>query len=142
LIPRGDIIAVLKFLGESILEQNTGENGERGWFADQFILLLRQHLSQLQPQPEVILACLNFFCQHGFFVSPLLLKSDLVILWAKLLSLLLVLFSDLEEVWPSVAVLEIDKLEDVHKKVVKLDSEIKKIRKSEIKLMKKLHNLV
>jgi hypothetical protein len=140
LIPRDEIVAVLKFLGDSILEDT--RTGDRKWFADQFILLLRQHLGQLQRKPEVIMACLGFFCQHGFFVSPSLSKPDQVMLREKLFSLLSLLISDLEEVWASVVVLEIEKLEDVHKKVVKLDSEIKKIRKSGIKLMKKLRNLV
>jgi hypothetical protein len=141
LIPRDEIISVVKFLGDSILEENTGE-GERKWFADQFILLLRQHLNQLQPKAKVILACLHFFCRHGFFASASLSKSDQVILREKLFSLLSVLISDHDEVWASVAVLEIEKLENDHKKMVKLDSEIKRIRKSGIKLMKKLRIMV
>jgi hypothetical protein len=60
----------------------------------------------------------------------------------KLFSLLSVLISDHDEVWASVAVLEIEKLENDHKRMVKLDSEIKKIRKSGTKLMKKLRILV
>lgn len=60
----------------------------------------------------------------------------------KLFSLLSVLISDPDEVWASVAVLQIEKLEEDSKKVVKLDSQIKKIRKSGIKLMKKLRALV
>jgi hypothetical protein len=141
LIPREEIITVVKFLGDSILEDNTGE-GERKWFADQFILLLRQHLSHFQPQPKVILGCLQFFCRHGFFASVSLSKSDQLMLREKLFSLLSILISDHEEVWASVAVLEIEKLENDHKKMVKLDSEIKKIRKSGVKLMKKLRILV
>jgi hypothetical protein len=141
LIPRDGIVTVLKFLCNSILEKSTGE-GDRKWLADQFIVLLRQHLSLSEPQPEVILVCLNFFCRHGFFVSVSLSKSDQVKLRDKLFSLLSAIMSDPEEVWASVAVLEIEKLEDDHKKVVKLDSEIKKIRRSGIKLMKKLRTLV
>jgi hypothetical protein len=44
----------------------------------------------------------------------------------------------MSEVWPSLAVLEIEGLEAEHKKVMKLDSEIKKIRRKAIKRVKKL----
>ena len=60
----------------------------------------------------------------------------------KLFSLLALRFSDTTEVWASVAVLEIERLEEEHKKVMKLDSEIKKIRKTAIKRIKKLRSKV
>jgi len=52
------------------------------------------------------------------------------------------LISDTTDVWASYAVLQIEKLEENHKKVIKLDSEIKKIRKAGLKMMKKLRNMV
>jgi DNA polymerase phi len=141
LFPLGDISSIFTFLSDRLLQKKT-EEAERRWYADQFILLLRQQLSHLQQQPEIILACLNFFCRHGFFASAPLSKSDQSMLREKLFSLLSVLISNPEEVWASVAVLQIEKLEADNKKVIKLDSEIKKIRKSGIKLMKKLRALV
>ena len=51
--------------------------------------------------------------------------------------------ADTSEVWPSVVVLEIEKLEEAkNRKVIKLDSEIKKIRKTAIKRTKKLRSKV
>jgi len=61
----------------------------------------------------------------------------------KLFSFLALRISDPGEVWPSVVVLEIERLEeDKLKKVIKLDSEIKKIRKKAFKRMKKLRSKV
>jgi hypothetical protein len=141
LFPVGDISSIFTLLGDRLLEKKA-EEAERRWYADQFVLLLRQQLSQLQQTPETISGCLNFFCGHGFFVSASLSKSDQSMLREKLFSLLSVLISDPDEVWASVAVLQIEKLEEDSKKVVKLDSQIKKIRKGGIKLMKKLRALV
>jgi len=61
----------------------------------------------------------------------------------KLFSLLSLLISDSKDVWASFVVLYIESLEDQKmKKVIKLDSEIKKIRKQGIKMMKKLRSSV
>jgi hypothetical protein len=60
----------------------------------------------------------------------------------KLFSLLTLRIGDTSEVWPSLAVLEIEGLEAEHKKVMKLDSEIKKIRRKAIKRVKKLRSKV
>jgi hypothetical protein len=51
--------------------------------------------------------------------------------------------SDREEIWATRAVVMVEKLEDEGaKKVVKLDSEIKRIRKTGLKTMKKLRSQV
>lgn len=60
----------------------------------------------------------------------------------KLFSALSILIADTSDVWPTIAVLKIESFEDDHKKVVKLDSQIKKIRKEGLKSMKALRKLV
>ena len=71
-------------------------------------------------------------------------KAEQATLREKLFSLLAMVISDTEEVWATRAVGVIEKLEDNPgvKKVVKLDSEIKKIRKMGLKTMKKLRSQV
>lgn len=69
-------------------------------------------------------------------------KSDQSMLRDKLFSLLSMSITDTTEVWSTYAVLRIETLEENHKKTVKLDSEIKKIRKAGIKTMKKLRSMV
>jgi hypothetical protein len=75
-------------------------------------------------------------------VSDILSKSDQLMLREKLFSLLSILITDTRKVWSTYAVLQIEMLEKDHKKIVKLDSEIKKIRKAGIKIMKKLRSMV
>lgn len=60
----------------------------------------------------------------------------------KLFSLVSLMLSDSSEVWASVSVLQIATMEDSLTKVVRLDSEIKKIRKAGLKCMKKLRSKV
>jgi hypothetical protein len=97
----------------------------------------------LQQERSVIESCLRFFAVHGFFESEPLNKADQSMLREKLFSLLSLMISDSSEVWASVAVMQIAKLEDEKlKKVVKLDSAIKKIRKTGLKSMKKLRAMV
>jgi DNA polymerase phi len=115
---------------------------ERKWFADQIVIILRQHLSELQRQKFLFEECLCFFCKYGFFVGGSLSKLDQSMLREKLFSLLSMLIADTTEVWSTYAVLRIETLEEDHKKTVKLDSEIKKIRKAGIKTMKKLQSMV
>jgi len=112
---------------------------ERRWYADQMIHLLRQH-----PQAtEAFRGTLVSFSRYGFFTFSTLTKRDHEMLREKLFSFLALRISDPGEVWPSVVVLEIEKLEeDKLKKVIKLDSEIKKIRKKAFKRMKKLRSKV
>ena len=87
--------------------------------------------------------CLEFFCQHGFFASDVLSKAEQAMLREKLFSLLSLLISDQTRIWSTFAVLQIEKLEQVdRKKVVKLDREIKKVRKAGLKTVKKLRSKV
>jgi len=112
---------------------------ERRWYADQMIHLLRQH-----PQAtEAFRGTLVWFSRYGFFTFSTLTKNDHEMLRGKLFSLLALRIADTSEVWPSVVVLEIERLEEEkNRKVIKLDSEIKKIRKTALKRMKKLRSKV
>lgn len=103
------------------------------------ILLLRQH-----PQAtEAFQGTLVWFSRYGFFTFSTLTKNDHEMLRGGLFSLLALRIADTSEVWPSVVVLEIEKLEEAkNRKVIKLDSEIKKIRKTAIKRTKKLRSKV
>jgi hypothetical protein len=127
------------FLTQSFLSLG---DSEKKWSADQLIILLRLHFAVLPDQKSVIKRYIRFFCQCGFFTSESLKKPDQLILREKLFSLLSFLDSDSTDVWASYAVLQIEKLEEDHKKVNKLDSEIKKIRKAGLKAMKKLRSTV
>jgi DNA-directed RNA polymerase alpha subunit len=69
-------------------------------------------------------------------------KNDQSMLRDKLFSALSILTNDTSEVWSTVAVLKIEELEDKNKKVVKLDSQIKKIRNLGIKSLKSLRKKV
>lgn len=85
----------------------------------------------------------DFLCEFGFFITDKdLSKEDRAMLREKLFSALSILIRDKSEVWPTVAVLKIESLEEDHKKDVKLDSQIKKIRKATIKSLKSLRKLV
>ena len=138
LIPSDHTPQIITFLTTSILSPQSAE-GEKKWYADQILLLLRQPTRQ----SNTVLEGLEFFCRHGFFVSPTLTKPEQTVLREKLFSLLAVLIGDKEEIWATRAVLMVDKLEDEGgKKVIKLDSEIKRIRKTGLKTMKKLRSQV
>ena len=139
LIPPVKMESLVNFLWEGLL---TPQSSERKWFADQFVIVIRQHLNILQQQRAIIERCLHLFCQFGFFTSESLGKSDQLMLREKLFSLLSLLISDTTDVWASYAVLQIETLEENHKRVIKLDSEIKKMRKAGVKMMKKLRNKV
>lgn len=140
LIPSDHLSPLINFLEQSLL--NPGDS-ERKWYADHIVMLLRHHLTVIiQQQKAVAQRCLHFFCEYGFFANESLKKSDQALLREKLFSLLSLFISDSTEVWASYAVLQIGKLEEDHKKVIKLDSEIKKIRKTSLKIMKKLRSIV
>lgn len=139
LIPPAKMELLVNFLWEGLL---TPESSERKWFADQFVIVIRHHLNILQQQRAIIERCLHLFCQFGFFTNESLGKSDQLMLREKLFSLLSLLISDTTDVWASYAVLQIETLEENHKRVIKLDSEIKKMRKAGLKMMKKLRNKV
>lgn len=138
-IPPVKVESLVDVLWEGLL---TPGSSERKWFADQFVIVIRHHLSVLQQQRVIIERCLHHFCQFGFFISESLGNSDQLMLRERLFSLLSLLISDTTDVWASYAVLQIEMLEEIHKKVVKLDSEIKKIRKAGLKMMKKLRKMV
>ena len=131
--------SLVNVLWEGLL---TSESSERKWFAEQFAIVVRRYLNTIPKQRAIIERCLHLFCQFGFFTSESLGKPDQSMLREKLFSLLSLLISDAMDVWPSYTVLQIEKLQESHKKVIKLDSEIKKIRKSGLKMMKKLRNMV
>jgi DNA polymerase phi len=139
LIPSDQLNTLINFLLEKLLDPR---DSERKWFADQLVILLRHHLGVLQQQKAMVERCLQFFCQYGFFANQSLKKPDQSLLREKLFAILSLMVSDSTEVWASYAVLQVERLEDDHKKVIKLDSEIKKIRKSGIKRMKKLRSMV
>lgn len=139
LIPFNHIDTLIDFLMANFL--NSGDSKKK-WFADQFVVLLRHHLNARQGHKAVVQRCLQFFCKYGFFASESLKKSDQSMLREKLFSLLSLLISDSTEVWASYTMLQIETLEEDHKRVVKLDSEIKKIRKTAFKMMKKLRAMV
>jgi hypothetical protein len=130
------------FTEQSIIRGQT-ESKDKRWYADQQLIVLRQHLTTLLSEHK---ACINnyieFLCRSGFFTSENLAKEQQTMLREKLLSALSILLNDTSNVWPTTAVLEIDKLEESLKKVVKLDSQIKKIRKSGLKSMKSLRKKV
>jgi hypothetical protein len=139
LIPPAKMESLVNFLWEGLL---TPGSSERKWFADQFVILVRHYLNTLQQQRAIIERCLHLFCQFGFFTSKSLGKADQLMLRERLFSLLSLLISDTSDVWGSYSVLQIEMLEENHKKVIKLDSEIKKIRKAGLKTMKRLRNMV
>jgi DNA polymerase phi len=129
---------IITFLTNKIISPGETADVERRWYADQLSILLRQHM-----QSSLLFEkSLQFLCRYGFFIHSTLSKKDQEMLCEKLFSLLALRISDSSEVWPSLAVLEIEKLEKEHKKVIKLDSKIKKICKAGIKRMKKLRSNV
>jgi hypothetical protein len=139
IIPLVKVESLGDFLWEGLL---TPGSSERKWFADQFVIVIRHHLNLLQQQRVVIERCLHRFCQFGFFTNESLGNPDQLMLRERLFSLLSLLISDTTDVWASYAVLQIEMLEEDNKKVIKLDSEIKRIRKAGLKMMKKLRKMV
>jgi hypothetical protein len=139
LIPPAKMESLVNFLWEGLL---TPGSSEQKWFADQFVIVIRHLLNTLPQQRAIIERSLHLFCQFGFFTNKSLGKSDQLMLRERLFSLLSLLIPDTTDVWASYAVLQIEILEESHKKVIKLDSEIKKIRKVGLKMMKKLRNMV
>jgi hypothetical protein len=125
-----------------LMERLINGDVEKGWLADQMLILYRRHLNVLyglQQDYSITEQIVLFFCEHGFFRTKELTESDRSMLREKLFSLLSVLIRDSTEVWSSNAILYIEKLEEnKRKKVIKLDSEIKKIRKYGLKTMRKL----
>ena len=138
LIPPAKMESLVNFLWEGLL---TPGSSEQKWFADQFVIVIRYLLNTSQ-QRAIIEHCLHLFCQFGLFTTKSLGKSDQLMLRERLFSLLSLLIPDTTDVWASYVVLQIEILEENHKKVIKLDSEIKKIRKVGLKMMKKLRNMV
>ena len=130
-------------LSENHIVTKGSSNGDRKWWADQQITVLRQHLTTLLGQQRPCLAdFINFLCEFGFFTTDRVDKEYQKMLREKLFSALSILIADTSDVWPTIAVLKIESLEDDHKKVVKLDSQIKRIRKEGLKSMKALRKLV
>jgi DNA polymerase phi len=125
-----------------LVQSSNTDTGEKKWAADQILILLRHHLVILNKKPHIIPLIIEFFCEYGFFLTEALKAPDQFMLREKLFSLLAILISDTKTVWASEAVLEIEKLEENNKRVVKLDSEIKKIRKQGLKTMKRLRATV
>lgn len=137
LLPATQISSIISFLTTKTLSKTAAE-GEKKWYIDQILLILRQP----SRQQDTILQGLDFFCRQAFFSSTLT-KSEQTVLREKLFSLLANLIGDKDEVWPTRAVMMVEKVEDEGvKKLVKLDSEIKKIRKAGLKTMKKLRSQV
>ena len=132
------LIAISEFLMASILNQ--GEV-DRKWLVDQLIVLARQASRIPSEDNACIKTCINFLCKHGFFVGCIA-ESDRSMLREKLFSLVAIMTSDSSEIWPAVAVLEIKGMEKEYKRVVKLDSEIKTIRKVALKTLKRLRSTV
>jgi DNA polymerase phi len=118
----------------------TSQDSEKKWFTDQLQIIFRNPL--YQQENSIVEEYLGFLCRYGFFTCESLSKSDQTMLRERLFSLLSIFNSRISNDYASFAVLEIEKLEQDNKKVVKLDSEIKKIRKSGLKVLKKLHKKV
>jgi DNA polymerase phi len=138
LLSTTQIPSIISFLTTKILSKTAAE-GEKKWYIDQILVILRQP----SRQQDAVEQGLEFFCREGFFVSSTLTKSDKTVLRERLFSLLANLISDKDEVWATRAVMMVEKMEDEGaKKVIKLDSEIKKIRKAGLKTMKKLRSQV
>ena len=85
---------------------------------------------------------MNQFC--GAFLNGRVIASEIAkIIREKFFTVLLVLMSDPHEVWATHAILDILKREDGGvKRIVKLDSEVKKIRKVGVKTLKSLRKMV
>jgi hypothetical protein len=126
-----------------LVQSSSTDPGEKKWAADQILILFRHYLVILfNNRQEIIRAIITLFCGDGFFASKSLEAPDQCMLREKLFSLLAILISDTTTVWASEAVLEIERLEEDNRRVVKLDSEIKKIRKEGLKTMKRLRATV
>ena len=137
LLPATQISSIISFLTTKILSKTAAE-GEKKWYMDQILLILRQP----SRRHDTISQALGFFCRQAFFSSTLT-KSEQTVLREKLFSLLANLIGDKDEVWPTTAVMMVEKVGDEGiKKIVKFDSEIKKIRKAGLKTMKKLRSQV
>jgi DNA polymerase phi len=136
LIPAGDLSHLFQFLQSQFLLSDN-----KKWFADQILIVFRQHTTTLQQHAQLILAVSEFLCRYAFFKSELN-DADQSILREKIFSILSILVSDSSEVWASKLVLLLEHLKDQHKRVVKLDSQIKKLQKAAVKNMKSVRKLV
>lgn len=132
------LVAISEFLMASILNQG---DVDRKWLADQLIVLARQASRISSKDNAFIKACIKFLCKHGFFVGSIA-ESERSMLREKLFSLVAIMTSDSSEIWPAIAVLEIKTMEKEYKRVVKLDSEIKTIRKAALKTLRRLRSTV
>ena len=86
--------------------------------------------------------CIQFLVRHGFFDSKSFAKTEQLIIREKLFSLLALMNSDSLQLWSRYSVMEIVANEKTNVRVVKLDSQIKKIRKSALKRMNNLSSVV
>ena len=130
-------------LFKRLITSSTADGGQRKWAADQIAPVLRHHIAGFRDITQAVIAdCVAFFCQQGFFTSDILKETDQSMLREKLFSLLSILISDTKTVWASDAIQQIEKLEENNKRIVRLDSEIKKLRKSGLKTIKRLRSKV
>jgi hypothetical protein len=136
-IPKEDLSGLIKFLQGNVLSR---KESERKWFADQILTVFRHRLADFM---EVEVGeCIQFLVRHGFFESKSLAKPEQLMIREKLFSLLSSMTSDSLQVWSRYSVIEIAANEKTNDRVVKLDSQIKKIRKSALKCMDHLSSAV
>jgi len=137
LIPREDLSGLTKFLQGNVVSH---KESERKWFADQILTAFRHRQEDVMEAD--IRECIQFLVRYGFFESKSFPKPDQLMIREKLFSLLSLMTSDSLQLWSRYSVMEIAANEKTIDRVVKLDSHIKKIRKSALKRMNNLSSAV
>ena len=137
MIPREDLPGLLKFLQANVVSH---KESERKWFADQILTAFRHRQEDFMGAD--IGECIQFLVRYGFFESKSFAKPDQLMIREKLFSLLALMTSDSLQLWSRYSVMEIVANEKTNDRVVKLDSQIKKIRKSALKRMNNLSSAV
>ena len=138
MIPKEQLSRLRIFLQDSALSH---QGSERKWFADQILAVFRHRLEDFLGENEVG-ECIQFLVQSGFFHSESFSKQEQLMLREKLFSLLSLMTSDSLRSWSQFSVIAIARNEKSHDRVVKLDSQIKKLRKTAIKSMNTLSAMV
>jgi hypothetical protein len=138
LIPKEHLSRLRTFLQDSLL---THKDSERKWFADQILTVFRHRFEEFQGEGEVG-ECIQFLVRYGFFESESFPKQDQQMIREKLFSLLSSMTSDSLQSWGRYSVMAIAKSEKTLGRVVRLDSQIKKLRKSALKRMNSLSLMV
>jgi len=137
LIRKEDLSSLNKFLQDNVLGH---QESERKWFADQILTAFRHRLADFMEAD--IGECVQFLVRYGFFDSKSFAKPDQVMIREKLFSLLSSMTSDSLRLWSRYSVMKIVANEKTNDRVVKLDSQIKKIRKDALKRMNNLSSAV